>query len=1095
MMVSPSKGRNAQRLPILLISISLILISNLNSPSNPSDNVNDTEGEYISQEVNLQEYPSNWTEDTRLTYAENYAVAPEVGAYGPYVHIVWQDRRDGVDRIFYKRSNDSGETWEDGLGHKDVDRRLSFRDCGRNPMISVEGFKIHLIWFDVINGTGSGALCEGTAFGVYYSHSYDNGATWSEPIVVSGNDSLIGCPSDILAHNDAVHLVWWDHKHNYSGKPTEAVQQLFYRRSLDGGLTWEDEQRLTSSTGNSQAGELLLDHSTNILHLAYCDTDYPNIEIYYMQSRDNGQTWEDGLGNPLSFRNLSNDTTKSGTVSIASSGGSIHVVWTDEMWSGGLAYYKMYYVHSEDNGTTWSDKIVLVDNNGIGRDPFTLEGFMAVHPEIFSKGTEIYMFWFDTRDDNFTGEVYFKYSPDAGLNWSADERLTYSENAWSAWPTAALFNQFIHLVWFDERHGYRIYEIYYKRSPQFFEDTQLPEIIHSPILTAEVGKNIPVSAQILDDFWVEDVNTKYKNVEGEERNISLQLLSGDYSNGFWQYEIPAQSEIGILSYVIEAKDFYGNANRTETLNISVIDSTRPEIEHFPPSSGCTGESIGIEANVRDNLKVASVYLEYTDALGITHNVSMSLAVGDDRNGTWKQEIPPQEKPGDILYTIVANDTSNNWNLTTAEFKVIDTTLPMILDVRIFPDPPEVNESTNISVGVYDNSLVEEVWIEVFSPDGEQLGNQSALFDASTGRYFRLDVYGMIGNHSFNVSAKDASNNWNTTRGVFEVIDSTSPTIAGASIDPAIGEIYEEVTISAIITDNYQIEGVWIEIQDPDGTTTNLTVEKRFEDVFSLSVSCDKLGSYLYTIRASDPSSNWNSSSSSFLVRDSQLPQITNTTAFPNPQEVFREVSILTAIAENHRLKEVWIEILGPDGSEVVNQSMHNLTENLYYYSSNFSLLGAYSYSIRATDVSGNQNVTMGSFVVEDWTPPIADAGHDIIVKRGSFVGFDGSFSWDNVGIENYTWSFVDKGVTIYLHGRNPTYGFERNGEYLVRLTVRDASGNEGIDEITVLVREDASGDFPLLSLLWLLPILLIVVFLLAYHRLKKGSKKQGNDKS
>ena len=1078
------------RTVMLPVLISLILISNLNPLSNPSYNINDTEREYTFQEISLQEYPSNWTEDTRLTYAENHAVAPEVGAYGPYVHIVWQDRRDGVDRIFYKRSNDSGETWEDGLGHKDVDRRLSFRDCGRRPKISVDGFNIHLIWFDLINGTGSGALCSGTAFGTYYVHSFDNGATWSEPIIVSGSDSLGASPSDILAYNDTIHALWWDWKHNYSGKPTEATDQLFYRRSFDGGLTWEDEQRLTSTPGRSQEGILVLDGRNNILHLVYHE-GYPNIEIYYMQSRDNGETWEDGLGNPLSRRNLSNDTTMSAPVSIALSSRAMHVVWVDERWSGGLAYYKIYYIHSEDNSVTWSDRTVLVDNNGIGRDPYTLRGRYADKPEIFSRGEELFMFWFDTRDDNFTGEVYFKYSPDAGSNWTEDERLTYSENAWSLWPTAAFFNQFIHLVWFDERHGYRIYEIYYKRSPEFFEDTQSPEIIHSPILMAEVGKNIPVSAQILDDFWVEDVNIRYTNVEGQEKNVSMKLSSGDHSNGSWQYEIPAQNEIGILSYVIEAKDFYGNANRTETFNISVIDSTRPEVEHFPPSSGCTGESIGIEASVRDNLKVASVYLKYTDTIGITRNVSMSLVAGDDKNGTWKQEIPPQEKPGDISYSIVVNDTSNNWNLTTAEFKVIDTTLPMIFDAQIFPDPAEVNEFSNISVGVYDNSLVEEVWIEVFSPDGEQLGNQSALFDTSTGRYFRLDRYGMIGNHSFNVSAKDANNNWNTTRGVFEVIDSTSPTIAGVSIDPAIGEIYEEVTISAIITDNYQIEGVWIEIQDPDGTTTNLTVEKGFEDVFSLSISCDKLGSYLYTIRASDPSSNWNSSSGSFLVRDSQLPQIANTTAFPNPQEVFREVSILTAIAENHRLKEVWIEILGPDGSEVVSQSMHNLTENLYYYSSNFSLLGAYSYSIRATDVSGNQNVTMGSFVVEDWTPPIADAGPDVTVKRGSFVGFNGSFSWDNVGIENYTWSFVDKGVTIYLHGRNPTYGFERNGEYLVRLTVRDASGNQGSDEITVLVREEASSAFLLVSLLWLLAVLFGVVFLLAYLWLRRGNKKKG----
>lgn len=83
--------------------------------------------------------------------------------------------------------------------------------------------------------------------------------------------------------------------------------------------------------------------------------------------------------------------------------------------------------------------------------------------------------------------------------------------------------------------------------------------------------------------------------------------------------------------------------------------------------------------------------------------------------------------------------------------------------------------------------------------------------------------------------------------------------------------------------------------------------------------------------------------------------------------------------------------------------------------------------------------------------PIADAGPDIGISQHEQVSFDGSYSLDAEGIENYTWGFFYSGGMIRLYGPRPNFVFDLAGEYDVKLEVTNTQGNSSEDHCIVLV--------------------------------------------
>lgn len=83
-------------------------------------------------------------------------------------------------------------------------------------------------------------------------------------------------------------------------------------------------------------------------------------------------------------------------------------------------------------------------------------------------------------------------------------------------------------------------------------------------------------------------------------------------------------------------------------------------------------------------------------------------------------------------------------------------------------------------------------------------------------------------------------------------------------------------------------------------------------------------------------------------------------------------------------------------------------------------------------------------------PPVADAGPDQVVCAGEPVQFNGSGSYDDLGIQSYEWKFTEQ-EPVVLEGMYPIYTFSVSGMYTVVLTVTDTSGQKRSDSTVVTV--------------------------------------------
>jgi|GEM_PF-494124 len=126
-------------------------------------------------------------------------------------------------------------------------------------------------------------------------------------------------------------------------------------------------------------------------------------------------------------------------------------------------------------------------------------------------------------------------------------------------------------------------------------------------------------------------------------------------------------------------------------------------------------------------------------------------------------------------------------------------------------------------------------------------------------------------------------------------------------------------------------------------------------------------------------------------------------------------------------------------------------------------VGTITYYITAQDAAGNpaRDPTAGSYsiTVTDNDAPIAEAGLDQSVLVSETVYFDGSGSYDNIGITSYSWDFdASDGIQVDAAGVTASHVYTIAGTYTVTLTVDDAAGNGPVsDTLTVTVSEHTAA--------------------------------------
>ncbi|MEO8513768.1 MAG: T9SS type A sorting domain-containing protein [Ignavibacteria bacterium] len=452
---------------------------------------------------------SQWLPDARLTNATgdsytSYNNAKNIASSGADLYAVWTDTRDGNGEIYFKHSSNSGISWG-------TDTRITNNNSYSGyPSVAVSGIVLHVAWYDSRDGNEE----------IYYKRSTDGGLSWGADTRMTTEDSSSAFPS-LVVSGSTVHLLWRDSRN--------PVNEIYYRRSTDGGVTWLAETRLSNDPANSYSASIST--AGSYVYAVWEDNrDAGGVEIYFKRSSDVGATW--GADTRLTVSNGNSEYP-----CVESSGNDVYVSWNDNR-DGNI---EIYFKHSTDGGNTWGPDMRLTTSAG---DSF--------RPSLAVSGSSLHLVWFDSRDVNY--EIYSKNSSNSGVDWGQDQRLT-NNSLISAQPFVTASGTFVHVLWTDNRDGN--YEIYYKGDPtgntigiqqiSTFtpEKYSLEQNYPNPFNPAtNIQFSIPESGNII---------LKVFDVSGRE---AAELVNGRLSAGSYNHNFDAsQLASGIYFYKLESESF------------------------------------------------------------------------------------------------------------------------------------------------------------------------------------------------------------------------------------------------------------------------------------------------------------------------------------------------------------------------------------------------------------------------------------------------------------------------------------------------------------------------------------------------------------
>ncbi|HTW90833.1 MAG TPA: hypothetical protein VMH22_03915 [bacterium] len=302
---------------------------------------------------------ATWTADTQLTNSPARPDVPSISAAGATVCVVWSDIRNGHDAdVYFKCSTNGGATWGSEV------RLTSDTADQEYASVSASGSSVHVVWTDT----------RLVKYQVYYRHSTDRGVTWSNEVMLP-SDTAGAENATVVASGSSVHVFWKDYR---SGS-----YEVYYKRSIDGGTTWDADRCLVSSPTLGAYPTAAVSGSN--VHVVWLD--FPgNYEIYHKGSTDGGTTWS-------ADHRVSNNDSVSWSPSVGAAGSTCHVTWYD----GRQGDLGLYYRKSTDAGGSWGPETRLTTCH-------SMYPFPVFH--VAASRSAAHVVWYDNRDGN--DEIYYK---------------------------------------------------------------------------------------------------------------------------------------------------------------------------------------------------------------------------------------------------------------------------------------------------------------------------------------------------------------------------------------------------------------------------------------------------------------------------------------------------------------------------------------------------------------------------------------------------------------------------------------------------------------------------------------------------------------
>jgi|GEM_PF-1863561 len=243
-----------------------------------------------------------------------------------------------------------------------------------------------------------------------------------------------------------------------------------------------------------------------------------------------------------------------------------------------------------------------------------------------------------------------------------------------------------------------------------------PSVFHSPVRASVSGRDIEISAHIIDDVELLKAVVLYRN-KGESSFKTIEMKRTERDK--FLAVIPASDILSdAVEYLVKAVD----SKNQETIKsdikgkpfiISILpDETPPEIQHVPISSTNVNERTFIRCIVNDNVRVDKVFAMYKKPTDVGYS---KLELTFQGGSAYAGEIPSDIKRGSsfFYYYILATDLAGNTSSFGSEAKPFtvkiefaDIVGPTIVHTPVKQYNPSVG--FEIEVDVKDESGVQRV---------------------------------------------------------------------------------------------------------------------------------------------------------------------------------------------------------------------------------------------------------------------------------------------------------------------------------------------------------------------------------------------------
>jgi len=361
--------------------------------------------------------------------------------------------------------------------------------------------------------------------------------------------------------------------------------------------------------------------------------------------------------------------------------------------------------------------------------------------------------------------------------------------------------------------------------------------------------------------------------------------------------------------------------------------------------------------------------------------------------------------------LTVNDAAGNNNTDTISVDVIDNEAPNA-NMGI-PGSVNVNRDFKLNAsGSTDNvGITSHTWIiDGIEYNGEEITHS----------------FSELGTHEIKLRVEDAEGNVDVDSLTITAVDDISP-VAEAGEDMTIDEDTEVTFDASDSSDNDMIVNY----------TWNIMGEHYYGE--QITEKFTEPGVYQVDLIVKDEQGNMNTDTITITVNDVTKPSVD-----------------LSVNKQTVGLNEmVSFDASGSSDNVAVTGYTWTINGQEYsgeMYSYAFSETGDHEVTLTVTDEAGNTNSTAVTITVEDQTAPVAEFGSDMNIKVGSEVSFNGSGSYDNLGITNYTWNIAGEEKT----GETTEYTFDQPGEYEATLTVTDDAGNTDSKTVIITVKDETA---------------------------------------